>query len=92
MRYFILTLLMGVFITSAQSAMAEDDFGKRFAGETPAGMAEGTYEPEESPAIAMDNEAIRLQDIVPAAGEEEDDIKENSSKSENDLAEEQKNQ
>ncbi len=92
MRYLILALLMGFAIAAAQDALADEEFGKRFADETPAGMAEGTYEPEESPAIAMDEQAIRLQDIIPAAGEEEEGIKENSSNSENNLAEEQKTQ
>ncbi|MDH5722892.1 MAG: hypothetical protein OEY94_06190 [Alphaproteobacteria bacterium] len=72
MKYFILTLLIGFFVITSQGVIAADEFGSRFTGETPAGMAEGTYEPEETPAVAMDDPAEDLQDIMPAAGEEEE--------------------
>ncbi len=46
-----------------------DDFGPRFAETTPPGLAE--YTVEETADIAMDEAAKDLQDIMPAAGEEQ---------------------
>lgn len=73
MRFYILTLLAGFVFITPQNALA-DDFGERFTGETPAGLAEGTYEPEEAPAVAQDSTAEDLQDIMPAAGDEEETL------------------
>lgn len=66
MRLTAMTIL-GV-ISLSFSAHA-DDFGPRFDDTTPPGLAD--YTVEETPDIAMDDMAKDLQDIMPAAGEEE---------------------
>tara|TARA_B100001989_G_scaffold252100_1_gene233114 strand:- start:4578 stop:4856 length:279 start_codon:yes stop_codon:yes gene_type:complete len=73
MKHFILTAFLVIGLLTAHNALAADEFGENFTGETPAGLAEGNYAPEKSQAIAMDEEAVRLQDIIPAAGDEEEE-------------------
>ncbi len=72
MRSIILGLAV-FFIGIGLSAptFAADEYGERFYNQTPQGMADYTAEEEEIPAIAMDDVAADLQEIMPAAGEEE---------------------
>ena len=48
-----------------------DEFGERFHAQTPSGLGEYTAMDSEIPDITMDDVAKTLQDIMPAAGDEE---------------------
>ncbi len=56
--------------------VSADEYGERFYGRTPAGMAEYTAPSYEMPDIAMDDMASSLQDIMPAAGENSNETSE----------------
>ncbi len=68
--YTIFTIL--VIIPAAQSSQA-DEFGDRFYNKTPAGMADYTVDDNKSTDIAdisMDDAAQQVQNIAPAAGDD----------------------
>lgn len=69
MRLLIFSIAVLGFVPV--SAQAEDAYGERFANTTPPGLKEHTA--PELPQIAMDEIARDLQDVMPAAGEAEDE-------------------
>ncbi len=70
-----LFIIVGIFVvTPASTSYAFDDgFGDRFYNQAPAALGEYEVEAEEAEMqdIAMDDLASELQNIQPAAGEEE---------------------
>ena len=63
-------------MVSAQNVMA-DEFGERFYNQTPKGMADYTV-PQDAD-IAMDDAAQQMQEIMPASGDEEEEVSNGSS-------------
>lgn len=55
-----------------------DEFGERFYSETPSGLGEYNVTSVEIQDIAMDEVAEDLQDVMPAAGEESENIAEDT--------------
>ena len=60
-----------VIIGLMPHSASADEFGDRFYNQAPSGLGDFTAEVVEMPDIAMDDIAAELQDIMPAAGEEE---------------------
>ena len=75
MRKFIYTIVAMMAIGTTFPAQAFDDgFGDRFYNQSPAAFGEHTDEGHEVQDIAMDDIAIELQNIKPAAGDEEEAV------------------
>jgi len=70
MMRFITIYMIAMFMVLPHVALA-NEFGDMFYNQTPAGMADYTAPETESSDIAMDEMAKDMQDIMPAAGEEE---------------------
>lgn len=73
----IFLVLFALIISGVAPNMAfADEFGERFYNQAPSGLGDYTAaaEEEEFPDIAMDDIAKSLQDIMPASGDETDDI------------------
>ena len=70
MMRFITIYMIAMFMVLPHVASA-NEFGDMFYNQTPAGMADYTAPETESSDIAMDEMAKDMQDIMPAAGEEE---------------------
>lgn len=67
---FLSIAVFSIILSSATfHAAIADEFGDRFYNQTPPGLADGTGEAEEIPDIAMDDAAQDMQNIMPAAGE-----------------------
>ncbi len=65
------TIYMIVIFMVLPHVASANEFGDMFYNQTPAGMADYTAPETESSDIAMDEMAKDMQDIMPAAGEEE---------------------
>jgi len=76
-RISAILLIFGIMV-SAQNVRA-DEFGERFYNQTPKGMADYTVPQDEDADIAMDEAAQQMQDIMPAAGDEEEEVSNSSS-------------
>ena len=75
MRFPVALAAMAVFCVSSTPAQA-DEFGARFYGKTPAGIADFTAPDVSVEAIALDEKtAAELQEIAPAAGNEQEAAK-----------------
>ena len=75
MRFPVALAAMAVFCVSSTPAQA-DEFGARFYGKTPAGMADYTAPDVSVEAIALEEKtAAELQEIAPAAGNEQEEAK-----------------
>lgn len=75
MRFPVALAAMAVFCVCSTHAQA-DEFGARFYGKTPAGMADYTAPDVSTEAIALDDKAAaELQEIAPAAGNEQEATK-----------------
>ncbi len=70
MHILIILLAVTLGIALPNIALA-DDFGARFYNQAPKGLGDYTAPESEIPDIAMDDMAEDLQNIMPAAGEEE---------------------
>ncbi len=69
----VLFLLFSVFLPNIVFAdQIDDEFGARFYNKAPAGLGDYTAPEDEFPDIAMDDIANSLQNIMPAAGDEEE--------------------
>ncbi len=64
-------LLVMVAVGFTPFTVSADEFGERFSNKAPSGLGDYTAEETEFPDIAMDDMAEALQDIMPAAGEED---------------------
>ena len=65
----LFVMIVGGFVSNIALA---DEFGDRFYNQAPQGLGEYTMEEEiEIQFISMDDIAKNLQDIMPAAGDEE---------------------
>lgn len=74
MRIRLFTLILSLACFSPFVVRA-DDFGPRFYNQAPQALGDFTVESEEIENIAMDeNLAEELEEIVPAAGEQEKNI------------------
>lgn len=71
MRFFFLAIFTILVSLTSGIAMA-DEFGERFYNQAPQALGDYTMDASEIPDIAMDDMAQDLQNIMPAAGEEED--------------------
>ncbi len=69
MRFVFNFLIFTAFCLASLPSYA-DDFGERFYNQTPRGMADHTIE-DSIPSIAMDDMAADLQNIIPAAGDDD---------------------
>lgn len=68
---FLVTLILAV---SAAGASHADEFGERFYAKAPAALGDFTAQPVEIDAVAQEEQTAKdLQNIMPAAGEEEND-------------------
>ncbi len=75
MRLYVTVFTLIFSLTGAPISYAYDDgFGDRFYNNAPSGLGDHNAEEEPSQDIAMDDLAESLQDIQPAAGDEEQDI------------------
>ncbi len=70
MQIFLVLFVLTVGGFTPNIAFA-DEFGDRFYNQAPSGLGDYTAPEDEFPDIAMDDIARSLQDIMPAAGEEE---------------------
>lgn len=82
-NYYLLPATILASLVIMHHACA-DDYGERFYNQTPTGLAEYSVSSHETPDIAMDDAARELQNIMPAAGDEETTpISEEEAKKEN---------
>tara|TARA_R110002072_G_scaffold64825_5_gene160926 strand:- start:559 stop:819 length:261 start_codon:yes stop_codon:yes gene_type:complete len=70
MRFFFLAVFTILIGLTSGVAMA-DEFGERFYNQAPQALGDYTMAASEIPDIAMDDMAQDLQNIMPAAGEED---------------------
>ncbi len=84
MRFILLTGLICFMFApvAAHASDVMDEFGPRFHGEAPAGLGEFDAPSQEFPDIAMDDAAQDMQDIMPAAGDEQLEYEDNAYNSE----------
>lgn len=77
MQHGIFLFAVILVFSCVQGAVAKDleegSFGAPFYNQTPAGMAEYTMDDAADQDIAMDDAAADLQNIIPAAGDEDAD-------------------
>jgi len=68
---FTFLLLLSLLASFTTTASLADEFGDRFYNEPPKGLGDFTADSHEIPDIAMDDAAQDVQDIMPAAGDED---------------------
>ncbi len=69
---FIKTVCVLSFMACLPSLAQADEYGERFYNQAPKGLGDFSSAETETPDIAMDDAAQDLQDVMPAAGEEEE--------------------
>lgn len=71
MRVIAISAFLMIMISPSFVFAFDDGFGERFYNNAPSSLGEHEAPIEEIPDIAMDEMAEQLQNILPAAGEEE---------------------